>query len=315
MRALRLGPSGLELTDVDAPRATEGEALLAVRLAGICNTDLELVKGYMGFEGTLGHELVAEVVEGSPAWLGRRVCVDINYACGRCPRCQSGDAHHCPTRRVLGIVAQDGAFAPFVVAPERNLFEVPEGVDDEAAVFVEPLAAAFEILEQVPIGANDRVLVLGDGKLGLLCAMALATTGCRLTLVGRHPEKLARVSHLPSATEIPERDYDVVVEATGSRRGLVDALRVVRARGTVVLKSTFAGTPAEGEEIDTNRIVVDELKLVGSRCGPFDRALAALARGEVDPRPLIDARYPLADGERAMQHAATRGTLKVLLRP
>lgn len=313
MKALRLEAGKLLLRDVEAPRPVEGEVLLAVRVAGVCNTDLELVKGYMGFEGTLGHELVGEVIEGSSAWLGRRVCVDINYACGVCARCVAGDGHHCPTRTVLGIVGRDGAFAGRVVAPERNLFALPDDVDDDAAVFVEPLAAAFEILEQVAIDERTHVLVLGDGKLGLLCAMALATTGCALTLVGRHPHKLARVNapNVTKATQIPSGDFDVVVEATGSHAGLADALRAVRARGTVVLKSTFAGTP----EVDTNRIVVDEIRLVGSRCGPFARAIDALSRGEVDPRPLIDARYALDDGLAAMEHAATRGTLKVLLTP
>ena len=309
MKALRLEAGALRLAEVEVPRPREGQALVRVRVAGICNTDLELVKGYMGFEGTLGHELVGEVVEGSERWRGRRVCVDINYACGVCDVCQAGGGHHCPTRTVLGILGQDGAFATHLVAPEANLFAVPDGVDDDAAVFTEPLAAAFEILEQLTLEKTTRVLVLGDGKLGLLCAMALATTGCALTLVGHHPNKLARARGIATATEIPELGYDVVVEATGSRAGLADALRVVRPRGTVVLKSTFAGTP----EVDTNRIVVDEIRLLGSRCGPFDRALEALAAGAVDPRTLVDARYGLEDGVQAMTHAATRGTLKVLL--
>ncbi len=318
MQALRFVDGALRLEDVPAPRPAAGEVGLRLRTGGVCNTDLELVRGYMGFNGTLGHELVATVDALGPgvdaSWEGARVCVDINFACGRCPTCEAGDPHHCPHRGVLGIAGRDGAFAERLVAPAANLYRVPDDVSDEAAVFTEPLAAAFEILAQVDVDAATRVLVLGDGKLGLLCAFALATTGCDLTLSGRHARKLAlaeaggaRVTQALGDT----RGCDVVVEATGREAGLAEAQERVRPRGTIVLKSTFAGTP----RVDTNRLVIDEVQLVGSRCGPFDRALRALATGEVDPTPLIDARYPLAEGPRAMEHAATRGTLKVLLTP
>lgn len=316
MKALRFTAGQLAMADVPEPTPASGEALLGLRLGGVCNTDLEIVRGYMGFEGTLGHELVADVLAcvARPELVGRRVCVDINFACGACPTCAAGDPHHCPERTVLGIVGHDGAFAERLTAPVANLFPVPDAVPDEHAVFVEPLAAAFEILEQVPIGPGDRVLVLGDGKLGLLCAFALATSGCALTVLGRHERKLALAAAAGATVTTALDDapaFDVVVEATGSPAGLREAMDRVRPRGTLVLKSTFAGTP----EVDTNRLVVDEIRLVGSRCGPFDRALEALAKGEVDPSPLVDARLPLTEGVAAVGRARTRGTLKVLLDP
>ncbi|MEM1416522.1 MAG: alcohol dehydrogenase catalytic domain-containing protein [Myxococcota bacterium] len=318
MRALRFVEGEVRVEDLPIPEPEPGEVRLRLRRGGVCNTDLELVRGYMGFSGTLGHELVGEVEalgEGADAgWLGARVCVDINFACGVCGTCTAGDPHHCPERGVLGILARDGAFAERLLAPQANLFRVPDAVSDDAAVFVEPLAAAFEILEQVEVGAASRVLVLGDGKLGLLCAFALGTTGCALTVAGRHERKLelAKAAGAAVTRDLGEaRGFDVVVEATGREEGLAEAQDRVRPRGTIVLKSTFAGTP----RVDTNRLVIDEVRLVGSRCGPFDRALAALAAGEVDPTPLVDARFPLAEGVRAMERAATRGTLKVLLDP
>lgn len=296
----------------DLPEPGEGEARVRVRLAGVCNTDVEIVRGYMGFEGTLGHELVG-VVDAcdEPSWVGKRVCCDINVACDACAVCAAGDPHHCPNRTVIGIVGRDGAFADALVVPIRNLVEVPAEVSDDAAVFAEPLAAAFEILEQVDVSETTRMLVLGDGKLGLLCAMALRTSGCALKVVGRHPAKLALLGSVDTATELGDERYDVVVEATGSAQGLASALDHVRPRGTLVLKSTFAGTP----EVDTNRIVVDEIRVVGSRCGPMARALQAMASGEVDPRPLIHHRKPLDEGVGAMELAQQRGVLKVLLEP
>ena len=293
------------------PQPGQGEARIRVALAGVCNTDLEIVRGYMGFEGTLGHELVGVVDACSdPAWVGRRVCADINVACDVCAVCRAGDPHHCPNRTVVGIVGRDGAFADALVVPIRNLVPVPENVSDDAAVFAEPLAAAFEILEQVAVGPDTSVLVLGDGKLGLLCAMALRTTGCALTTVGRHESKLALLEGIETTTELAaDTRFDVVVEATGSSEGLAAALDHVRARGTLVLKSTFAGRP----QVDTNRIVVDEIRLVGSRCGPMPRALQAMADGVIDPRPLIHHRRNLDEGVEAIALAQQRGVLKVLL--
>lgn len=299
-----------------------GEALVRVTLAGICNTDLEIVRGYSGFNGTLGHEFVGVVEEATdPGLRGRRVVGEINAGCGECDLCRNGDSRHCPTRTVLGIVGRNGAFAEYLLLPERNLLAVPDAVSDEAAVFTEPLAAACEILEQVRILDSDRVVVLGDGKLGQLIARVLQTTGCRLTLVGKHPAKLrlAELSGIRTALkgeledrlgQAPADLFDVVVEATGSPSGFELALRLTRPRGTLVLKSTFHG----GVNVDLSRLVVDEISLIGSRCGRFESALALLADGAVDPRPLISAEFPLAEGLEAMAMAANSGVMKVLLR-
>ena len=315
MKALRFEGGSLQVVDRPKPEPGPGEALVRVMRAGVCNTDLEIVRGYMGFEGTLGHEMVGIVEaagEGAECWVGRRVVSDINLACGACERCRAGSPHHCAHRSVLGILAKDGAFAGAVTLPVTGLLKVPEAVSDDAAVFAEPLAAAFEILAQVKVGAGDRVLVLGDGKLGLLCAMVLARTEADVAIGGRHERKMALAEAAGARRLDPdEAPFDVVVEATGSQEGLREAQDRVRPRGTIVLKSTFAGTPA----VDTNRLVIDEVTLVGSRCGPMDRAVEALASGAIDPTPLIDGRYPLTEGVQAVEHAGRRGTLKILLEP
>ncbi len=312
MKALRFD-GALHLDDVPPPEPAPGEALVRVRMAGICNTDLEIVRGYMGFRGTLGHEFVGEVLDAPDrALVGRRVCGEINAGCGTCAACLAGMSRHCPSRTVLGIVGRDGAFAERLRLPEGNLVTVPDAVSDEAAIFVEPLAAALGILEQVAIRPADRVVVLGDGKLGLLCAMVLAQTGAELTLVGRHEAKMARVAGHGVTTSLaapPDASADVVVECTGRPEGLAAALAAVRPRGTVVLKSTYASSPV----VDTARIVIHELRIVGSRCGLFAPALRLLAEKRVDPTVLLDARYPLAEGEAAMRRAADRGVLKVAL--
>lgn len=315
MRALVFDGT-VALRDVPEPTLAPGEALVALRLAGICGTDLELTRGYKGFRGTLGHEFVGEVVQcpSDPRWEGRRVVGEINLACGHCDRCASGLRTHCATRRVLGIVDQPGCFAERFTLPVANLHAVPDTLSDEHAVFTEPLAAAFRIFEQVSITPELRVAVIGDGKLGLLVVMALRARGIPVTAFGRHPRKLALVAGpgvqtLTSADPPPPTPFDVVIEATGSREGLARALALVRPRGTVVLKSTVHGAV----ELPTAALVVDEIHLVGSRCGPFDVALEAMADGSVDPRPLVDARYPLADAEAALEHARRPGTLKVLL--
>jgi len=310
-RGLRYDPAYPE------PPLPSGEALVRVRLAGICNTDVELVRGYMGFQGVLGHEFVGEVVQApDPAWLGKRVVGDINAACYACATCRAGRHTHCPHRTTLGIFRRDGAFADFLRLPLLNLYPVPDVVPDEQAVFVEPLAAACEILEQVTIRPTDRVVVLGDGKLGLLVSAVLRLTGADLRLVGRHPDKLAiaaawgvAVQH--GGADLPAGSADVVVECTGSPTGFALARKLLRPRGTLVLKSTYHGDLP----VDMSALVVDEITLVGSRCGPFAPALRLLESGLVDPTPLISARYALSGGEAAFARAVEPGALKVLLKP
>lgn len=303
------------LREVPSPTPGRSDAVLALRLAGICGTDLELARGYKGYRGTLGHEFVADVRQcpSAPQWEGRRVVGEINLGCGTCERCTTGLHNHCATRRVLGILDHPGCFAERFVLPVANLHAVPDSVTDEQAVFTEPLAAAFQIFEQVALTPSTRVVVIGDGKLGLLVVMALRARGIPTTALGRHADKLALVAGLGvrtcTADELPTERFDVVVEATGRREGLALALRLVRPRGTVVLKSTIHGEV----ELPTAALVVDEIQLVGSRCGPFEVALAAMAEGSVDPRPLIEARYPLAEGEVAFAHASRPGARKVLL--
>lgn len=315
MRALRFDGTAPKVVDIDAPEPGPGEALLRVRRAGICSTDLEIAKGYMGFTGTLGHELVGEVLEHpDPTWIGRRVGGEINLGCGTCDRCAAGLSRHCATRTVMGILGKDGCFAERITLPVENLHPIPDGVSDDLAVFVEPLAAAFEILEQVRVDPSWRVAVLGDGKLGSLVTMVLAQTGAALTVIGRHADKLARLApfaRTARADEAVEGPFDLVVEATGSPAGFARARALTRPRGTLVLKSTFFGDTT----IDMAPLVIDEITLVGSRCGPFDPAIRALAAGRVDPSPLIEATYPLADGVRAMARAAAPGARKVLLAP
>jgi threonine dehydrogenase-like Zn-dependent dehydrogenase len=318
MKALQIRKGELQVQEVPPPIAA-GEALVRVRLAGICNTDLEIVRGYAGFEGTLGHEFVGVVEESpDPSWVGDRVVGEINAGCGDCVRCQAGDPRHCDGRTVLGIVGRDGAFADLVRLPLANLVRVPEGVSDRQAVLTEPLAAAGEILNQTAVGPGHRVAVLGDGKLGQLIARVLATTGCRLLLVGKHPRKLALAERagvegrlVDDLAVSPAERFDLVVEATGSPVGLARALEWVRPRGVVVLKSTFHGPVT----VDTSRLVVDEITLLGSRCGRFDQALALLAAGEVEVDSLLEAQYPLTEGVAAMAHAARPGVMKVLLEP
>lgn len=301
--------------DRPAP-AANGEALIRLSVGGICATDLELVRGYMGFFGVLGHEWVGVVEDApDPAWNGRRVVGSINAACGACATCAAGRPSHCPSRTVLGIAGRDGAFADFLRLPQANLLAVPDGVSDEAAVFVEPLAAALQILEQVHVRPEDRVVVLGIGRLGQLCARVLALTGARVQAVSRNP---ARLALLPSGVEPHElgaadglAGADVVVDATGSPAGLALATRLVRPRGTLVLKTTTHDV-AEAPVVPW---VIDEITVVGSRCGPFAPALRLLASGAVDPSPLITGSFPLAQGLDALAAAAERGAVKVLLRP
>lgn len=306
----------MTLAEVATPHRG-GEALVRVQLAGICNTDLEIVRGYAGFQGTLGHEFVG-VVEDSPdrAQIGQRVVGEINVGCGACGWCWAGDARHCLQRTALGIHGRDGAFAEYLNLPPENLLRVPDEISNRQAVFTEPLAAACEILTQVKLTPEMRVAVIGDGKLGQLIARALATTGCNLLLIGKHSDKLELAAASGIKTKVlseleldPARRFEVVVEASGSASGLNLALELVRARGTIVLKSTFHGAV----ELNSTRIVVDEITLLGSRCGRFATALALLASGKIDLEPLIAAEYKLTDGVAAMTAARQPGTLKILL--
>jgi len=312
MRALRVGDSTTSLVEIAAPEP-RGEALVRVVLSGICNTDLEIARGYAGFRGTIGHEFVGVVEDpgGGPLARGRRVVGEINAGCGSCARCAGGDPRHCATRTVLGIVGRDGAHADLLRLPARNLLPVPDGVPDEHAVFVEPLAAACGVLERCPLEPGAAVAIIGDGKLGLLCAMALSPHAP--LLVGKHPAKLALARDIETAS-IDEarrrgRAFDIVIEASGGPSGFELALDLLRPQGTLVLKSTFHG----GAPIDAARIVVDEIRVIGSRCGRFAPALDLLARGAVDVGPLISEVVSLDRAEDAMRRAAAPGVLKVLL--
>jgi alcohol dehydrogenase len=317
MRALFCDDGLRFLSDYPDPTPDASEVLVRVRLAGVCNTDLELIAGYMAFRGVLGHEFVGEVVAGpAPGLIGRRVVGDINAACYACPPCLAGRHTHCPQRTTLGIYGRDGCLADALLLPAANLYPVPEHVPDESAVFAEPLAAVCELLAQIAIRPTDRVVVLGDGKLGLLVAAVLRLTGAELTLVGRHADKLAIAAawgvpvSLGSAA-LPQRAADVVVECTGNAEGFAEAVALIRPRGVLALKSTYHGELTT----DMSRLVVDEVTVVGSRCGPIPAALRLLAAGLVDPRPLIAATYTLTMGEAAFAHAARPGALKVLVRP
>ena len=317
MLALRYEQNQLRVAEIPQPRRAE-EAVVRVTLSGICNTDVEIARGYAGFEGTIGHEFVG-VVESAPdqALVGRRVVGEINAGCGHCLLCLSGDPRHCPNRTVLGIVGRDGAHAEFLQLPSVNLLPVPDEIADERAVFTEPLAAAWGITERAQVTTETRVAVIGDGKLGLLCAQALALTGAPVVLIGKHREKLriasARGIETAMVAEVQKRahQFDLVVEASGSESGFALTLGLLRPRGVLVLKSTFHGTTS----VDAARIVVDEISVVGSRCGRFAPALELLKDNVVDVESLISEEYSLADGVRAMQRTTEPGVIKVLLRP
>jgi alcohol dehydrogenase len=301
------------------PNIAPGEALIELRRAGICNTDLEIMRGYMAFKGVLGHEFVGTVREvgasEDKSWLGKRVVGDINAACYQCETCRAGRHTHCPNRTTLGIFRHDGAFADYLRLPVRNLVHVPDSVPDEQAVFVEPLAAAVEIIEQLHLHPTDRVLVIGDGKLGLLVSQVLRLPGADVTLLGRHPNKGVLVEPLgvrfTNDVESIRAGFDLVVECTGNQQGLETAKSLVRPRGTLVLKSTYHGQPS----VPLSLYVVDEINIVGSRCGPFAPAVRLLERGLVQVEPLISAEYRLQDGLAAFDAAFGKGNIKVLLRP
>lgn len=307
-RAVRLA------RDYPAPSPAEGEAVVRVDLAGICRTDLEIVKGYMGFTGVLGHEFVGTVLEGRLC--GRRVVGGINCVCGACDMCRDGLPTHCRRRTVLGIQGRDGAFAERLILPEANLVLVPDSVSDRAAVFAEPLAAAIRIGRQVVLEPGQRVVVLGDGRLGQLVAQVFQAWNLAPTVVGKMPEKLAILEGLGVANVLcdedrPSKDADVVVECTGAADGLAMALEFVRPRGTIVLKSTVADTAG----VNLAPLVVDEITMVGSRCGPMDAAVEMLAAGRIETEPLVTAEYSLDDAVAALDEAAKLESIKVLIRP
>jgi len=302
-------------TDLSIPQPQDNEALVRVLRAGICNTDLELLKGYYPFTGILGHEFVGQVVQGPAALQGARVVGEINAACGQCDYCRRQMSTHCNQRTVLGIVNRHGAFAEYLTLPITNLHPVPNHVPNQQATFTEPLAAALEIQEQIAIGASDRVLVVGDGKLGQLIAQTLALTGCQLSVVGRHTDKLANLSdhsittYLENELQGKLHSFDIAVECTGNPQGFDLARQALRPRGTLVLKSTYA----QQLTLDASAIVVDEITILGSRCGPFAKALDLLAQDRVDVTPLIQASFPLSRGLDAFAMAQQRGSQKVLL--
>ena len=313
MRALLWDGTVARVVDRPQPAPQPGMALVRVRLAGICNTDLELTKGYMSFRGVLGHEFVGTVEDGPPEWRHQRVVGEINFGCGVCPLCVRGLQRHCPTRRVMGILNADGAFAEFVAVPLANLHLVAATVPDDAAVFTEPLAAAYEIPEQVHVRPCTDSIVLGDGKLGLLVAQVLHQAGARVLAVGKHEDKLGILRRRGIATvtlqEWSGAAADLVVEASGSPAALATALKATRPRGTLVLKSTCAAAP----QLNLAPLVINEITVVGSRCGSFPPALRALTTGGIDVRSLISERLPLSEGVLALQRAASPGVLKVLL--
>ena len=294
--------------DLAEPVPLPGEVGVRVLKVGICETDVQLARGYMGFRGILGHEFVGLTAD------GRRVTAEINHACHGCATCRAGRTHHCPRRTVLGILRHDGAMADRVAVPERNLHVIPDVISDEQAVFVEPLAAAFRITEQVRFTPATRVTVVGDGKLGLLSTWVLRLTGAMVTLVGKHPAKLALAGEQVATCPLAEvdrlaRSQDVVVDCTGSPSGLPTALGLVHPCGSVVLKTTVAGN----HDLSLAPVVIDEVRIIGSRCGPFPPAIAALAAGMVDVRPLIAAEFPIEEAEAAFQAATRPGARKILL--
>lgn len=303
--------------ETSRPDPTPGpdECLVRVRLAGICSTDLQITRGYMGFTGVLGHEFVGVVERGPDEWVGKRVVGEINCVCGRCELCQAGLANHCRNRTVLGIAGRDGAFADRLALPTRNLHAVPDSITDEEAVFIEPLAAAWQVVKQVRLEPRMNVAVLGTGRLGLLVAQVVATQPARLEVIGRNPKTLALCErrHLQTAhvnDVARRRDRDVVVDCTGSPEGLALALALVRPRGTIVLKSTYAGNA----DVDLAPAVIHEVNILGSRCGPFADAIASLTRREIDVRALISRTLPLERGVEAMTLAEDPANVKILLK-
>ncbi len=313
MQAVYLSGREVEFRDDHPePEAGSHEVIVRVVRAGICETDLQLMQGYMGFAGVLGHEFVG-VAESGPL-AGQRVVGEINCSCFECETCRSGLPTHCANRSVIGILNHDGAFAERVAVPQKNLHAIPDSMSTDVAVFVEPVAAAFQILRQQLVQPGQTVVVLGDGRLGNLCAQVLHRFGCGVTVVGKHEKKLAVLDQMDIETVLlsdarPNRDADVVVDCTGSPTGLPAALQFVRPWGTIILKTTVAGE----QTLAMAPIVIDEVSVIGSRCGPFPDAIAALNVGQVQVEPLISGRFPLSQGVEALHTTASRPVLKILL--
>jgi len=304
----------LQEIEMPLPQPRSGEALIRIRLAGICNTDLEIMKGYMAFQGILGHEFVGEVVSAEEQyWLNKRVAGEINMGCGECSYCLNGLSRHCQNRQVLGIQAYPGVFAEYCRLPVSNLHVVPESVPDEEAVWIEPLAAACEILEQFTVHSHMKVAVIGDGKLGQVCARVLSQTGCRMTVYGKHPGKLKLLEPFNIRTELvkksTESDFDVVIEASGNPEGLQAAMMRVKPRGTLILKSTTHHTVIP----NLNPLVIHELQLIGSRCGPFEPAIQLLEKKRISVQELNTKTFPFADWKRAFEEAEKKESLKICL--
>ena len=315
MRALFLDDGDIQfLTDCPRPERQPGYSLVRVLLAGICSTDLELVRGYAGFRGVIGHEFVGIVEESdSTDLIGRRVVGTINIGCMTCRTCLSRGPEHCLSRTVLGIHDHDGAFADYLTLPDTNLLPVPENLGDDRAVFTEPLAAALRILDQVKVRPTSNIAVVGPGRLGILIGQVLQLGGAGVTMLGRREASLELPKRLGLETKLIEdaqdSSCDFVVEATGNEAGLAHSLRIIRPEGLLILKSTFAGSA----NVDLSKIVVDEITVVGSRCGPFEPALRLLAQGKIETSALIEGRYPLEDGVAAFEHASRPGVRKILL--
>lgn len=317
MKAVVLINRELKVEEIPSPSPAEGEALIEVIKAGVCNTDLELIKGYMDFEGVLGHEFVGRIVEVQEKdWAGKRVVGEINISCHECEMCQTGNSKHCLSRKVLGIQEKDGVFAEYVTLPLSNLHVLSSEISDLEAVFIEPLAAALEILEQIHIKREHEVLVLGDGKLGLLIAQVIQTQTPHVFCVGHHPRKLSILQKKGIQTSLEGSQklgqiFDVVVDATGSPKGLSEALCCIKPRGKIVAKSTFHGDST----INLSRMVVDEIQLIGSRCGPFEKAIGFLEKRFIDVTEMVDADFPLEEALEAFEQAKKPETMKILLTP
>ncbi|OGL50277.1 MAG: alcohol dehydrogenase [Candidatus Schekmanbacteria bacterium RIFCSPHIGHO2_02_FULL_38_11] len=307
--------------NIPLPVPAKDEALIKVLISGICNTDLEIVKGYMGFRGILGHEFVGIVEQcKDKRWIGKRVVGEINIGCNRCSYCKTGLRNHCPDRKVLGILNKDGAFAEYLTLPLKNLHIIPSSISDKEAVFIEPLAACFEVLEQVRIGTSDKVVVLGDGKLGLLMAQVIKTTGCISYLIGKHEEKLSvarsfgietvLLNEILDGKKLKAGEVAIVVDCTSSHEGLSLAINLTKPKGKIILKSTYASNMP----LNLSPVVINEISIIGSRCGPFKKAIDALKRKKIIISPLIYKTFPLKDGLKALEAAGKNSVLKVLLR-
>ncbi|MDH3216101.1 MAG: alcohol dehydrogenase catalytic domain-containing protein [Candidatus Krumholzibacteria bacterium] len=299
--------------DIPRPTPGPGEVLIKVLEAGICSTDHQLVRGMYAFTGIIGHEFVGCVIEGPEELVGSRVVGEINASCGECGACRAGMRKHCPRRTVLGISGRNGAFAEYLTLPQSNVHRVPHGVDTGNALFTEPLAAALEIQEQIKISVSDRVLVVGDGKLGQLIALTLSRAGCHLVVLGRHQQKLRHLRLAGIDTlmggDVPRGEFDIAIECTGNDQGFVIARQSLRPRGALVLKSTYCGALS----VDVTSLVVDEIRLLGSRCGPFSKALTLLEHGDLDLSYLVSAEYPLRRSLEGFEHSMNPGVLKVKL--